>query len=110
MAQLQSTSITGSFNLTTNTAVTGSSGYLWFNTTTNRLTYSYCGGVWSSGGAMIVARQSLAGAGTSTAVLAFGGITPTPATTLIACTEVFTTFPLTCTFIGPIVPPPYTGV
>ena len=84
MAQLQSTSITGSLSLFTTTANTGSCGNLWFNTSTNKLQYSYYGGVWSTGGAMITARQVLAGAGTNTAALAFGGYTP-----LRSCTETY---------------------
>jgi hypothetical protein len=86
MAQLQSTGITGSFNLTAATANTGSVGNLWYNTSTNKLQYSYCGGSWSSGGALITARCDLAGAGTNTAALAFGGdISPT----VVACTETY---------------------
>ena len=84
MAQLQSTSITGSLNMAT-VGNTGSVGNLWFNTTTNTLNLSYCftGSFWKVGGAMITARQVLAGAGTNTAALAFGGATPT----IVACTE-----------------------
>jgi len=85
MAQLQSTSITGSLNMAT-VGNTGSVGNLWFNTTTNKLNLSYCftGGIWSAGGAMITARCALGGAGaTNTAALAFGGLSPTN----VACTE-----------------------
>ena len=86
MAQLQSTSITGSLNMAT-VGNTGSVGNLWFNTTTNKLNLSYCftGGLWSAGGALITARANLAGAGTNTAALAFGGRTPT----VVACTQTY---------------------
>ena len=39
MAQLQSTSITGSLSLAATTVNTGSCGNLWFNTSTNKLQY-----------------------------------------------------------------------
>ena len=105
MAQLQSTSITGSLNMAT-VGNTGSVGNLWFNTTTNKLNLSYCftGGLWSAGGALITARANLAGAGTNTAALAFGG---SPGG---ACTEAYNVGIQTCTFTGTITPPPYTGV
>lgn len=63
MAQLQSTSVTGSLNLRSTTSSPTSPGFLWFNTATNRLQYSY-----------------------------------------------FDTSLQTCTFIGAIVAPPYTGL
>jgi len=44
MAQLQSTSVTGSIGLLSTTPDTGSSGNLWYNTTTNKLEYSYFNG------------------------------------------------------------------
>ena len=53
MAQLQSTGITGSFNLATTTASSGSAGNVWFNTTISRLQYSTLG--WSTGGALSLA-------------------------------------------------------
>ena len=91
MAQLQSTSITGSFNLEATTANTGSCGNLWFNTSTNKLQYSYFGGTWTAGGAMITARYVLAGAGaSSTAALAFGGLDSGFST--VACTETYALF------------------
>ena len=89
MAQLQSTSITGSLSLFTTTANTGSCGNLWFNTSTNKLQYSYYGGAWSAGGALSTARSNLAGAGTNTAALAFGGALGAPSYTLVACTETY---------------------
>ena len=64
MAQLQSTSITGSFNLNQTTSNTSTCGYLWFDTASNNLKYSYF---------------------SSSAIT-------------------------TCTFVGTITPPPYTGV
>ena len=85
MAQLQSTSITGSLSLAATTVNTGSCGNLWFNTSTNKLQYSYYGGAWSAGGAMITDRNNLAGAGTQTAALAFGGASPA----IRACTETY---------------------
>jgi hypothetical protein len=47
-------------------------------------TESYNGTTWTVGGALGTARINLAGAGTNTAALAFGGSSPT---TLVACTE-----------------------
>ena len=43
MANLQSTCIIGTFTLGT-TANTSAPGYLWYNTSTCRLQYSYCTG------------------------------------------------------------------
>jgi len=64
MAQLQSTGITGSLSLKQTTSNTGTCGYLWFDTASNNLKYSYFNG----------------------AVIA------------------------TCTFVGTVASPPYTGV
>jgi len=61
MAQL--TTISDNINL----------GSVWYNPTLNTLQYSYFGGGWSAGGALSTARDSLAGAGTQNAGLAFGG-------------------------------------
>ena len=76
MANLQSTSITGTLTLPT-TVCSGATGYLWYNTSINKLQYSYASATaWSTGGALSTSRYSLAGAGTNTAALAFGGKTP----------------------------------
>ena len=50
-------------------------GQVWYNTTTNKLkiTAVSTSGAWASGGNMATARSSLAGAGTQTSGLAFGG-------------------------------------
>jgi hypothetical protein len=48
----------------------------WYNPSINKLQYSYIGfgtGTWSTGGALITGRYNLAGAGTQSAGLAFGG-------------------------------------
>lgn len=44
MAQLQSTSVSGSLNLAQTTSNTTTCGYLWFDSGTNRLKYSYFNG------------------------------------------------------------------
>ena len=64
MAQLQSTSITGSLNLGSTTSDTSTCGYLWYDNVTHNLKYSF-----------------------------FNGSIVT-----------------TCTFVGAVVPPPYTGI
>jgi hypothetical protein len=55
-------------------------GQMWFNSTTQTLKGAEVGGLpagtWASGGNLNTARRSLAGAGTQTATLAFGGTTP----------------------------------
>jgi len=84
VANLQSTSITGSFNLVATTANTTTCGYLWYNTSNNKLQYSYYGGSWSAGGALSTARYGLGRAGTQTASLAFGG---QAGPTCVSCTE-----------------------
>ena len=50
-------------------------GQVWYNTTTNKLkiTAVSTSGAWATGGNMATARNSLTGAGTQTAGLAFGG-------------------------------------
>ena len=68
----------------TTSADTTSVGNVWYNSTINRLQFSYCGGVWSAGGALITARYVLAGAGTQNDGLAFGG---TGASPVFSCTE-----------------------
>jgi hypothetical protein len=52
------------------------SGQVWYNTTTNKLkiTAVSTSGAWATGGNMGTGRYSLAGAGTQTAGLAFGGM------------------------------------
>ena len=65
MAELQSSNIRG-LTLSAATVDTSSVGNIWYNNTINRLQYSFIGGMWSSGGAMITARQGLAAAGYST--------------------------------------------
>ena len=86
MAQLQATSIEciiGTFNLLSASSDTTTCGNLWFNPSINRLQYSYFGGGWSAGGALITARSQLAGTGTQNAGLAFGGNSPS----IVPCTE-----------------------
>jgi hypothetical protein len=87
MANLQSTSFSGSFSLVGATENTGSAGYFWFDTgsisfNVSGETYVRNQGVWSTGGSLINARCFVAGAGTQNAGLAAGG---GPA--LRACTE-----------------------
>jgi hypothetical protein len=52
-------------------------GQLWYNSTSNvwKLTSATTAGAWASGGNLNTARAGLAGAGTQTAGLAFGGYT-----------------------------------
>src|SRR6056300_1671553 len=75
MAQLQDVILSGSIKLPT-VENTASAGNVWFDETAQRAKYSWYGGVWSAGGALITARWSLAGAGTQNAGLAFGGRNP----------------------------------
>ena len=63
----------------------------------------YNGGVWFAGGSLISIRCSLAGSGTSTTALAFGGGTGD----VTRCTERATQGTAVCTFSGSIVAPPY---
>jgi len=93
MAQLQNTSITGSLEFNTGgffklgtTPDTGSAENMWFDTVNNVVKISCTGAnpsSWSTGGALITARELGAGAGTQNAGLAFGGRTPT----IESCTE-----------------------
>ena len=73
----------------TTSADTTNVGSVWYNSTINRLQYSYSGfgdGTWSAGGALSNARYNLAGTGTQNAGLAFGGrLFPTFVDT--SCTE-----------------------
>jgi hypothetical protein len=82
---------------TSNTAALAFGGY-WCKVTTTpttctltsvivACTESYNGSTWTAGGAMGTARCSLAGAGTNTAALAFGGQSTTVSTSVVACTE-----------------------
>jgi hypothetical protein len=68
--------VTGSVTTTGSLSITGSVGFAYENPNS---------GVWSIRGAMITARCGLAGAGTQTSALGFGGGTPTA----VACTEFF---------------------
>lgn len=94
MAQLQTTSITGSLSFSSagalqlpqlTNAQTASYasvvGRWWYNSSTSKLNYSYCGVGsigWSTGGALPASRWQGAGAGTTnTAALAVGGYSPT---------------------------------
>jgi hypothetical protein len=53
-------------------------GQVWYNSTSNTLkVYKNFTDAWSTGGNLGTAREQLAGAGTQTAGLAFGGATPT---------------------------------
>ena len=82
MAELATLLATGSFTLG-NTS-TSSPGYMWFNSGSMKLEYSWCGAAWSAGGALITARHGLAGAGEQNAGLAFGGEADFSST---SCTE-----------------------
>jgi hypothetical protein len=55
---------------------------------------------------MIVTRSTLGGTGIQSTALAFGGLTPATVT----CTEAYAQGMQTCTFVGTVAPPPYTGV
>jgi hypothetical protein len=55
-------------------------GQIWYNTTSNTLKGYADVGAWVTGGNLATARNALAGAGTQTAGLAFGGDTGTPST------------------------------
>jgi hypothetical protein len=78
------------------TSDTTNIGSWWYNPSINKLQYSYCGGVWSAGGALITARSYLAGAGTQNAGLAFGGLNTFP-NTVGTCTEEYNICIQTCT-------------
>ena len=86
MAELATLSVTCSFNVGFTCNIT-TPGYIWYNCSTNRLQYSFCGSSWSAGGALSTARNGLAGAGTQNAALAFGGRLGGPSYTTSSCTE-----------------------
>jgi hypothetical protein len=52
-------------------------GQLWYNSTSNvwKVEEATAAGAWATGGNLNTARDGLAGAGTQTAALAFGGFT-----------------------------------
>ena len=53
-------------------------GQVWYNSTSNTVKANFINpGSWSTGGSLNTARDGLAGAGTQTAALAFGGEAPT---------------------------------
>ena len=60
---------------------TGNEGQVWYNSTTGTLRALVQIKAWSAASNMGTARQDLAGAGTQTAGLAFGGGSPTTAAT-----------------------------
>jgi hypothetical protein len=70
--------VTGSVTTTGSLSITGSVAFAYENPNS---------GVWRAGGALIIARSNLAGAGTQTSALAFGGYTSSP--TVVACTEAY---------------------
>ena len=81
MAEISSTILSGSILLPT-TENTSSAGNIWFDGT--NVKYSTLGAsTWSAGGALIIARRSVAGAGTQNAGLAAGGL----GNSSVACTE-----------------------
>ena len=84
MAQLKDVINNGLLKLPTSPN-TLSVGNVWFDEVEQKAKYSWCGGAWSSGGALITARNSLAGSGTQNAGLAFGGYSPGFSTR--SCTE-----------------------
>tara|TARA_Y100001938_G_scaffold5896_1_gene7362 strand:- start:20948 stop:25315 length:4368 start_codon:yes stop_codon:yes gene_type:complete len=52
-------------------------GEIWYNSTDNKLKFTYGINAWKAGGAMILARQYVGGAGTVNAALAIGGTVST---------------------------------
>jgi hypothetical protein len=63
-------------------------GQIWYNNSSGDLKYfGIQSAAWSTGGNLTTARRSLAGAGTQTAGLAFGGRAPPPAVGLTATEE-----------------------
>jgi hypothetical protein len=86
MAQLKSTSITGSLKLASTTSETSSIGYLWYNNSTYKLQYSYYGAVWTSGNALNAAIYCQAGSGQSSTAASFGGYSCSSFSS-VACTE-----------------------
>jgi hypothetical protein len=101
MAQLQSTSITGSIQLALNscgfisasrTFATSSIGNFFFNPFTNKLQYTFCGSdgyAWSSRSAMITGRNWVVGTGTTNATLGVGGALGAPTYVSLACVEAY---------------------
>lgn len=77
MAQLQSTTVCGNTTLDRACQNTGGSGYLWFNTGTQRLNYTFFspGGsaTWTSTAQMITPRRLAGGIGTVSAALSMPG-------------------------------------
>ncbi len=74
MAKLQTTEIVGVANTPGTIAL--DSAYIWFDTVEKRLKITYCtpwSRTWASGGALITARQSLAGGGTQNEAFNAGG-------------------------------------
>ena len=84
MAQLSSFTLNASSSLNLSNAIenTSSVGNLWYDNADGRLKYSWYGGVWSTGGALITGRCYIAGTGEQNAALAFGGSTPS----IVSCT------------------------
>jgi len=78
-----STLITGSLSVTGSALITGSLGV------TGSIGFSYLSpiGTWTVGGAMISGRGRLAGVGTSTSALGFGGAINSPSA--VGCTEAY---------------------
>jgi len=75
MANLQSTTITGAIKVGT-TANTSNAGNIWFDTSANKLKYSYTAfnaGTWSAGTTMSCQRNWIGGAGQQNAGLIFNG-------------------------------------
>ena len=76
MASLQNSSVTGNTVLDKATCNVTAGGFLWYNTSTCRLNYSYSGAgaaSWSTTSQMITTRRLLGGAGTVNATLALPG-------------------------------------
>jgi len=66
-------------NVASDPTSTDAEGQIWYNSTTGAFRTALGGvGAWSSGGSLNTARDALAGAGTQTAGLAFGGRTSPP--------------------------------
>ena len=67
-------------SLGTDPSDTGAEGQVWYNSTAGAFKSVLVSEAWSSGAPLITGRDSLAGAGTQTAGLAFGGAPYTNAT------------------------------
>jgi hypothetical protein len=91
MEQLASITLapSGFLNLSNTSQNTSSVGNVWYDNSDNRIKYSYYVGLWSAGGALITVRRLLAGTGTQTAGLAFGGDSPAG---ILSCTEEYIGF------------------